>query len=710
MPHARPLPCSPLELALFLTGGINSIFLISRGNITFQNVQAGRNGGCIYLHKYKAGFGVKKGNYKMTMARLAKDVTNFTLARTRTQYTLYSSNYIALETASHAFRGCKSAVGGGIFIEGQLLVRGHVEFLNVIATSVRGGAAVNARRVDFESPVAIANASVPDGGVIVTSNAMNAQQLAFINSPAPQIQSATRIQINGSIVVKGTPASMLAPTRTITMLSCDNGLEGYVDAIETGCHSCRPGFFQLQGGPSIQNTSEILGHSCIQAPEGTEQEDQIIRIRPGFMILPETLSRSFRCPNLMACPGGHIMATEHWKDLCETGYEGPGCVNCHKGTHGRVSNNPFACASCARGPVRKVLEWSWFVLQNSVIFAVSASGVLMVGEESYKSTILTNQLMSYVTVSLPVLTAVSYSRTFENSAALIQDILETLQIPVAIADSGGGEGLSVQCLLGYVGLRKTLYGTDFVFCTMALLLMAALGLLVDFWSAVVVGFNCFLPRICFCLGRHLVCYRMLPQAQGGDLVCGFDEDATIPKPMTYVLIAVCFVVGSGMWAVLIRYRRESSSPGVKYLTNAYTEECRMWEITVLLRKMTLMVVNAILPVSLHAALQMECITVILLISLVMNHKYSPYVLKAWNNSESVLLILALATVTLTSCYKANELDWAQSATAQQSLMVMIILLATGPAVFMGIRITIALYREIMEDPVLAAPKELKGDG
>ena len=52
MPHARPLPCSPLELALFLTGGINSIFLISRGNITFQNVQVPgqpKIAGCLWM-------------------------------------------------------------------------------------------------------------------------------------------------------------------------------------------------------------------------------------------------------------------------------------------------------------------------------------------------------------------------------------------------------------------------------------------------------------------------------------------------------------------------------------------------------------------------------------------------------------------------------------------------------------------------------------
>ncbi|CAE7926603.1 GIP, partial [Symbiodinium necroappetens] len=508
--------------------------------------------------------------------------------------------------------------------------------------------------------------------------------MTFINATAPQIQCASRLRII-DVSVTGTTASLMAPKRKIQRLTCDNGLEGYLDKMETGCHRCRPGFFQLQGGPEIRNDNQVTGHNCIQAPQGSEQIDQILQIRPGFMVARSNLSTSLRCPNVMACPGGQLIADQGVRDMCEHGYEGRGCVNCQKSSHGRVTNNPFACAACAQRPFRKVFQWTWFILQNSGIFAISASGVLMVEQESYKSTILTNQLMSYVTVSLPVLTAVMYSQTFRNTAEIVQDLLHTLQIPVEIADSGGGLACShtvkrsiknsqahgflssgiisssiitsrllpgmmlvlaavaraevkdyrfnacwvlrLHQICRYIGLKKTLYGTDVVFAATALCLMAILGWLVDFWSAVVVGFNCFLPRICFCLGRHLVCYRMLPQAQGGEMVCGFEEDAHIPKPMACVMMVVCFLVGAGMWAVLLRYRGDSSSPGVMYLTNAYTTECRMWEITVLLRKMALMAVNAILPVTLHASMQMECISMILLISLVMNHRCAPYVSK-----------------------------------------------------------------------------------
>ncbi|CAE7230101.1 GIP [Symbiodinium sp. KB8] len=690
-------------------GAIASIFIVSRGNITFKDVYARDEGGAVFLHKYQTRVGPKQKRFKETLEKLTEDVVEYTLGgRATRDYGVYRSDYLALGESRHVFQNCKASLGGAIHAAGAVRMKGHVEFRDVMATTVRGGAAVSSHLMSVDRPVTIINASVPDGGVFCMQRAFRASMMTFINATAPQIQCASRLRII-DVSVTGTTASLMAPQRKIQRLTCDNGLEGYLDRMETGCHRCRPGFFQLQGGPEIRNDNQVTGHNCIQAPMGSEQIDQILQIRPGFMVARSNLSTSLRCPNVMACPGGQLMADQGVRDMCEHGYEGRGCVNCQKSSHGRVTNNPFACAACAQRPFRKVFQWTWFILQNSGIFAISASGVLMVEQESYKSTILTNQLMSYVTVSLPVLTAVMYSQTFRNTAEIVQDVLRTLQIPVEIADSGGGEGLSVQCLLGYIGLKKTLYGTDVVFAATALCLMAILGWLVDFWSAVVVGFNCFLPRICFCLGRHLVCYRMLPQAQGGEMVCGFEEDAHIPKPMACVMMVVCFLVGAGMWAVLLRYRGDSSSPGVMYLTNAYTTECRMWEITVLLRKMALMAVNAILPVTLHASMQMECISVILLISLVMNHRCAPYVSKAWNNGESVLLVLALATVSLTSCYKANELDWSRSATNQQVMMIIIILMATGPAVILGIQITIALYRELTEVPAPAESKEPKGD-
>ena len=88
------------------------------------------------------------------------------------------------------------------------------------------------------------------------------------------------------------------------------------------------------------------------------------------------------------------------------------------------------CSACATSRFRKAAEWTIYVLQQTVVFAVSASGaskpvhsvrvqrfdcahpsrglwlsnagVIFAGEESYKSTIYSNQLMAYVMVSLPV--------------------------------------------------------------------------------------------------------------------------------------------------------------------------------------------------------------------------------------------------------------------------------------------------------------------
>lgn len=335
-------------------GAIASIFIVSRGNMTFKGVYAREEGGAVYLHKHRTHVGPRQKRFKETMEKLTEDVVEYTLGgRHARDYMVYRSDYVALRESRHVFHNCKASLGGAIHAAGAVRFKGHVEFRDVMATTVRGGAAVSCISMGVVRPVTIINAHAPDGGVFCMQRAFSASKMTFINATAPQIQCATRLHII-DVSVTGTTASLLAPKRRIERLTCDNGLEGYLDTMETGCHRCRPGFFQLQGRPEIRSDNRITGHNCIQAPQGSEQIDQILQIRPGFMVARNNLSTSLRCPNVMACPGGKLMADQGVRDMCEQGYEGHGCVNCQKSTHGRVTNNPFACAACAERPFRKV--------------------------------------------------------------------------------------------------------------------------------------------------------------------------------------------------------------------------------------------------------------------------------------------------------------------------------------------------------------------
>lgn len=85
---------------------------------------------------------------------------------------------------------------------------------------------------------------------------------------------------------------------------------------------------------------------------------------------------------------------------------------------------------CATSTVRKVAEWTIYILEQTLVFAISASGVIFAGEESYESTIYSNQLMSYVMVSLPVLRQLQNSKSFKTLASYVQEVIEGISIPV----------------------------------------------------------------------------------------------------------------------------------------------------------------------------------------------------------------------------------------------------------------------------------------
>lgn len=537
------------------------------------------------------------------------------------------------------------------------------------------------------------NCSTPKGGVLTATQELWMENATFRNCSSPQA-AAPRMVTHRVVVTGLSEAALVGADRYVEALECDNGFEGYVDEYGTSCRRCANGYFQLQGGPKIVNGT-IDGNLCVKVPQQTrEASADKVRLRRGYMVEDSNISLSLHCPNEMACPGGRI-TTSGFSKMCETGYQGPGCVNCAQ-THGRGSGDPFTCSRCATSTFRKAAEWTIYIFEQTVVFAISASGVIFAGEQSYESTIYSNQLMSYVMVSLPVLRQLQNSKSFKTMAFYVQEIIEAFSIPVDVANGIGSEGQSAECLLDYVGISKTLYGGDAIFLMLALSLMFLLSVMVDLWSAIVVAGNCYLPRLCFALGRHLACYRLHSEAHGQKLHCGFEKDVGMPMPVAIVLLGITFVGGAGSWLWLIRGEEHTSSPGVAYLTQPYKKECQSWEVTVLVRKVLLAVVCAVYPSSFNAVMQLQLIGTIVLVSLVMTMQNSPYVSEEHNRTEARLLILAMLMVLFTFCFHANEHSWTRTEGTQRSTLVFIVLLATGPAVVMSVRIVVALVREFME--------------
>lgn len=629
-------------------GGIRATMIMTVGKLTMEAGHASK-GGCITISQKRP-----------TLDRLSR----FSLAKflnTLVETTGYDSkevnelkepgeNRVAI-LGTTRFKGCNADIGGAIFSQGTVHL-GKVDFFDSYASGVSGGAVVYALAVYFHTDTTVKNCRTPKGSVFSAKKILRMKNATFQDCSSPQ--AAADLLIADHLVVSGgNGAAFLAPNRTVKYLECDNGLEGHVDTYGTACRQCRTGHFQLQGGPKIFNNSVIEGHPCAKVPLATvDVTDGRLTLRPGWMVHPQNFSASLHCPNERACPGGNITQTG-FEGMCEVGYEGPGCVSCVSTTHGRESGDPFTCAKCATSTLGKSFEWCAYLLQHSIVFAVSASGVIASTDQSYKSTIHSNQLMAYVMVALPVLNQVSNSQSFKVLAYFGQEVIEALKIPVDVANGAGGDGLSSQCLLDYIGISKTLYGGDILFLILALSLMLLLSLLVDVWSAVVVACNCYLPRLCFAFGRHLVCYRLSTEDRGGQLFCGFEEDVSMPVPLTIVLLIIVCVAGPSSWLWLIRHE-QITSPGAVYLTGPYKKDHKFWEVTVLLRKVLLALVSSVWPSSLDAVMQLEFIGLILLISLVVTLHNRPYLAQEHNRTEEHLLELGMLMVLATFCFHAND--------------------------------------------------------
>lgn len=403
-------------------GAVTAHMILSHGKLSVSDSLAAREGGGIKVIPF-----FQVGNVAQTKTRLLRDVAGLqNLAVRKFGVPLKQSiARVSMLLGNTTFENCRAQIGGAISSGGTLKL-GQVMFSNCSASSIQGGAALVAKNAHFMHSFEARNCSTPKGSVLTASRELWMKNATFQNCSSPQVAAAHIV--TQRVVVEGSGAALLGVDRHVEALECDNGFEGYVDEYGTNCRRCANGYFQLQGGPKIVNGT-IDGHLCVKVPQQTrEATAEKVRLRRGYMVQDSNISLSLHCPNEMACPGGRITRSGFGK-MCEIGYQGPGCVNCAQ-THGRGSGDPFTCSRCATSTVRKVAEWTIYILEQTLVFAISASGVIFAGEESYESTIYSNQLMSYVMVSLPVLRQLQNSKSFKTLASYVQEVIEGISIPV----------------------------------------------------------------------------------------------------------------------------------------------------------------------------------------------------------------------------------------------------------------------------------------
>lgn len=127
-----------------------------------------------------------------------------------------------------------------------------------------------------------------------------------------------------------------------------------------------------------------------------------------------------------------------------------------------------------------------------------------------------------------------------------------------------------------------------------------------------------------------------------------------------------------------------------------------WEVERLVRKMLLTLVGAMLPITLSPALQLGCLSVILVVSLVAYVHLLPYKENAFNLIEAALLADALVIAALSNSLLANDSSWAKTEATNRLLLFLTAFLAVAGAGVMLLLLIRAYLRERRMKPKQAS--------
>ncbi|CAE7720847.1 unnamed protein product, partial [Symbiodinium sp. KB8] len=340
-----------------------------------------------------------------------------------------------------------------------------------------------------------------------------------------------------------------------------------------------------------------------------------LHVPPGYMVdfdrdVAADLSAWYRCPNEMACRGGHFNASsvpgaraEELAPMCEEGYRGPGCTSCTEG-HARADADVLQCIPCANwttSPKQVVWYVSFFLLKNLALFVSAVVSVEGSGGKRAASATLLNQAMSFAAVAGVTMSGAMQTGTFKNDLDnAAKDALQMLALPASIAqgqgssDGGGSSSMSGQCLLQLLNMDSGIHDVHMLMSLWPALLVASLAVLKGGWLAAVVGSNVFLPAFIAGFGKYLVAFRLRPESDVENEALHLDFLPPGPQMSSHVELRIAAVLGaivgfSGLsvcsWIYTVRTRSpEETRPHVAYLIQAYRPECAIWEVERLMRK------------------------------------------------------------------------------------------------------------------------------
>eukprot|EP00434_Breviolum_minutum_P033275 symbB.v1.2.029445.t2/scaffold3217.1/size62816/2 len=674
----------------------------SGGNISVEGSSARYRGGAIYVKKH---FAQSDGSLAVMNSSAQKYGGGLFLA----------IGHVVFTNATATFSQCHAGLeGGGIKTHRNVsLTNASLSF--ELATAVGRGAAlvahsleqVGGRMTVYNSSASGASGDVIDvaawaidGGSFriehcKSNSALLAAQLATLNATSFDVAdcSAAGMLVSSQVLLRnsvfsktslpqvraplvdvsnctiaGSEAWISAEKATVKDIDCDVPFAARDEGDGLGCRSCEPGtlFVKNSTTNTIKNGNAI--QRCVPCPDGAKMcNATAVEMMPGRMVELSNLSKSFHCPNQLACRGGAV-SSKVSTQMCAGGYEGEGCSQCAEGC-ARSDSNVFICVRCAEGLLRKVKDVLVFLLSNTLLFVVSAAGVINAQGRNKNSAVYLNQLMSFAAVTAPALLALQQTGTFNQQLQQLgKATIAFFSIPVQAGDAGESSvSISTECLQRYMGMEPSLLFSQLISSLLYIVLMLCLALKSGRSIAAVVGVNCFLPKVCATFGWYLIVYRMEPLGERLSLLEAQHQVAGMV--IAVLAIILCFMVGPGSWIKMTRDKSVIDKPHVLFLTRSYREGFETWEVEKLTRRMVLKVISTVFPITLNPSMQMAGVTLVLIASFSLHATQAPYAKEAWNQIELGLLATALVTVVLTTLCLANEMHWAHSDETQITLIL-----------------------------------------
>jgi len=710
---------------------IESEVRFDSGHWNFQHCSAGGRGGAVVMSgKLKKKF--YAGTLQFTNSFAKKDAGGLKVEGGEMIVMAAKLNFTNCSSLSHGggfhsdqplkqemgqihFRNCSAQKGGGLYalevrqgggimtfedckaeIQGGGLWSGHggwsqdkgiLRFKNCFAKETAGGAysrvGANLSDVKFEECFADGTGSglflrgageVQKMEVIATRADFSVSNILVVNAPLKlHLVDCTHVEM----------CRFKATHVEAAKLRCKGGSGEEREADYVACQTCGAGLVQLFDGGTLCHACPKPWASC----NATH-----FQIMEGFMVSPSNLSASFFCPNAKACPGGDM--PRNATPMCAEGYVGDGCMRCNETTHASADTSVVSCVKCAADQLTQALHITFAILKDIVLFCVAVAGIRGAAHTKKHSGVFTNQFMSFAAVASSSVAAVTQTATFLKLKGEIQTALQATGVLADLGngESGGGSGLAFECLVSYLGFQKTVWNAHIYSCIVPALLMGILAYLQDFWLAMVVTTNCFLPGLCADFGKYFVCFRVRREQDGGELHCNF-MPPDVPAPILLTLMLLCFILSTVGWTKVAYSKAYPPPKHVLYLNNAYKPEYAAWETERLLRKMLLKLLCALVPPSLSPSLHMTGVSIILLASLGTYLVLAPYKVLLWNRSESILLTLALVMTCFSNCLISNELDWGHSEVTQRILLFTIAGLAGTVSMAMIVTIAIQMRNE-----------------